>query len=105
MNAILTYVYRKKFLQSRYSERVILGLISLNLVKKVDSKKGIFYFKTEKSKDFKAIDFAKEFLWAFHNPDNRKDINGKQYIFCYDQEIESGRGLVLIDEAIKKGYI
>lgn len=106
--AVLYYVYRKHELFSqcgRRGETVINGLEELGLIKKVLSKKGTFYFKTDRSKNFKAIDFAKEFLWAFHNSLDRQIKNNKKYILCFDQEIETGHGLVEIEEAIKKCYV
>jgi hypothetical protein len=106
--AVLTYVYRKEELFSqcgRYGERVIDGLVELGLVKKVSSNKGIFYFKTEKSETFKALDFAKEFLWAFHNTPERIINHGKKYILCFDESLPNGRDLVEIEEAIIKHYL
>lgn len=106
--AVLTYVYRKEELLSqcgRYGESVINGLVELGLVKKVPSKKDIFYFKTEKSENFKAIDFAKEFLWAFHNASERAIKQGKRYILCFDESLPNGRDLVEVEEAIIKHYL
>jgi len=106
--AILAYIYRKDNLLSqcgRYAESVISGLCSLNLIKKVSSKKGTFYFKTEKAQDFKAIDFAKEYLWAFHNTSERTIKQGKRYILCFDKSLPNGRDLVELEDAIKKNYI
>lgn len=106
--AVLAYVYRKEEMISqcgRYGETVINGLIELGLVKKVVSKKDTFYFKTEKSESFKALDFAKEFLWAYHNVIYRCIKNGKKHILCFDEAIPTGQGLVEIEEAIKKNYI
>lgn len=106
--AVLAYVYRKDDLLSlcgRYGENVMVGLVDLGLVKKVDSQKGTFYFKTEKAENFKAVDFAKEFLWAFHNSLDRQIQNNKRLILCFDKEIDSGQGLVDIETAIKKGYV
>lgn len=108
MAAVLAYIYRKEELLSqcgRYGERVIDGLVELGLVKKVSSKKGTFYFKTEKSETFKTIEFAKEFLWAYHNTIYRQIQNGKKYILCFDSTLPAGQGLVEIEEAIKKNYI
>ena len=108
VDAILAYIYRKEDLLNRcgrYAESVISGLVDLGLVKKVLSKKGTFYFKTDKAKNYKAIDFAKEFLWAFHNSIDRQIKNHKKYILCFDKNIETGNGLVDIDDAIKKGYV
>ena len=108
LDAVLAYVYRKENLVKRcgrYADKVIDGLIDLGLVEKVLSKKGTFYFKTQKAKTFKAIDFAKEFLWAFHNTDFRKIINGKKYILCFNDDIEKGSGLIEINIALKKGYV
>ncbi|MFA6195267.1 MAG: hypothetical protein WC656_01330 [Sulfurimonas sp.] len=106
--AVLAYVYRKEELISqcgRYGEHVINGLVELGLVKKVVSKKDNFYFKTEKSEAFKALDFAKEFLWAYHNAIDRRIQNGKKFILCFDATLPTGQGLVEIEEAIKKNYI
>ncbi|WP_294963409.1 hypothetical protein [Sulfurimonas sp.] len=108
VSSVLYYVYRKEDLFSqcgRYGEAVIKGLEELGLIKKVLSKKGTFYFKTDKSKDFKAVDFAKEYLWNFHNSIDRKITNGKKYILCFNKNIEAGHKLVEIDEAIKKCYV
>jgi hypothetical protein len=106
--AVLAFVYRKENLLSqcgRYASSVTDGLLSLNLVKQVQSKKGTYYFKTEKSENFKAIDFAKEYLWAFHNASERAIKQGKRYILCFDKTLPDGKGLVEIEEAIKKNYI
>lgn len=106
--AVLAFVYRKENLLSqcgKYANSVLDGLISLNLVKKVESKKGTYHFKTEKSENFKAIDFAKEYLWAFHNVSERSIKQGKRYILCFDKTLPNGRDLVEIEEAIKKNYI
>lgn len=103
--AVLAYIYRKENLLSqcgRYANSVLDGLVSLNLVKKVQSPKGTFYFKTEKAQDFKAIDFAKEYLWAFHNASERAIKQGKRYILCFDKSLPNGRDLVELEEAIKK---
>ena len=108
MTAILAFVYRKENLLSqcgRYASSVLDGLMSLNLVKKVESKKGTYYFKTEKSENFKAIDFAKEYLWAFHNTSERTIKQGKRFIFCFDKSLPNGKGLVEIEEAIKKNMV
>lgn len=106
--AILAFIYRKENLLSqcgRYANSVMEGLLSLNLVKKVQSLKGTFYFKTEKSKNFKAIDFAKEYLWAFHNTSERKIKQGNRYILCFDKSLPNGKDLVEIEEAIKKNIV
>lgn len=108
MAAILVYIYRKEELFShcgKYAQNVIDGLVNIELVKKVSSKKGIFYFKTEKSENFKAIDFAKEYLWAFHNVSERLTKQGKKYILCFDSSLPNGKDLIEIEEAIKKNYI
>lgn len=108
VDAVLAYIYRKEDLLSRcskYADSVVLGLVDLGLIKKVLSKKGTFYFKTDKAQNFKAIDFAKEFLWAFHNSLDRQIKNHKKYILCFDKDIKTGHGLVDIDTAIKKGYV
>jgi hypothetical protein len=106
--AVLAYIYRKENLFSqcgRYANSVIEGLASLNLVKKVESKKGTFYFKTEKSENFKAIDFAKEYLWAFHNASERAIKQGKRYILCFDKSLPNGKDLVELEEAIKRNIV
>lgn len=108
LDAVLAYVYRKQDLLSRcgnYTSTVINGLVDLGLVKKVTTKRDTFYFKTDKAQNFKAVDFAKEFLWAFHNSLDRQIQNGKRLILCFDEEIENGCGLVEVEEAIKKGYV
>lgn len=108
VDAILAYIYRKNDLINRcgtYADRVIDGLIDLGLLKKVLSKKGTFYFKTDKAQNYKAVDFAKEFLWAYHNPLDRQEQNGKKLILCFDKEINDGHGLVDIELAIKKCYV
>ena len=108
IDAVLGYIYRKEDLLSRcgkYADNVIDGLVDLGLIKKVLSKKSTFYFKTEKAQNFKAIDFAKEFLWAFHNSLDRQIKNNKRFILCFDKDIKTGHGLVDIDIAIKKGYV
>lgn len=106
--AVLAYIYRKENLLSqcgRYAQNVIDGLIELELIKKVSSKRGIFYFKTEKSENFKAIDFAKEYLWSFHNVSERLTKQGKKYILCFDSSLPNGKDMVEIEEAIKKNFI
>lgn len=106
--AVLAFVYRKENLLSqcgRYANSVLDGLTELGLIKQVNSKKGTFYFKTEKSENFKAIDFAKEYLWAFHNASKRTIKQGKRYILCFDKSLPNGRGLVEIEEAIKKNMV
>lgn len=108
LNAVLAFVYRKEHLLDqcgKYADSVIEGLQSLDLVKKVSSKKGIFYFKTDKAQNFKAIDFAKEFLWEYHNKELRCYQDNKRYIFCFDQALPKGKGLVEVEEAIKNNYI
>jgi len=107
LDAVLAYIYRKENLKNRcgkYADMVINGLVELDLVKKVTTKE-TFYFKTEKSKNFKAIDFAKEFLWAYHNTENRILKDGEKYIYCFDESIKDGRGLIQIENAIKRGVI
>lgn len=108
VDAVLAYIYQKQDLLSRcgeYASRVIEGLVDLGLVKKVDSKKGTFYFKTDKSLGFKAIDFAKEFVWAYHNPTERTVQDNHKMILCFDNEIDSGHGLVDIEKAIRRAYV
>jgi len=104
LDAVLAYIYRKSGLLNRcgkYAESVIDGLLSLGFVKKVESRKGIFYFSTDKAKNFKAIDYAREYLLAFHNPEYRKD----KKILVFDSEFPNGKSFVEAEEAIKKGYI
>jgi hypothetical protein len=106
--AVLAHIYRKENLLSqcgRYAESVISGLCSLNLIKKVSSRKGTYYFKTERAQDFKAIDFAKEYLWAFHNVSDRAIKQGKRYILCFDDSLPNGMDLVELEEAIKKNMV
>lgn len=99
---VLRNVYRKGVpVNDRYEKTVMDGLEKLNLVKKVSSKKGVFFFKTEKSNNFKAIDFAIEFLWNFHNAEKRTIIDDQRYILCYDSYFENGQKLVEIKEAVK----
>lgn len=108
LDSVLGYIYRKQHLLDRcgkYATTVIEGLVDLKLVKKVLSKKGTFYFKTEKSENFKAVDFAEAFLWAYHNPLDRTTQNNKKLILCFDKDIEAGHGLVEIGDAIKKGFV
>jgi uncharacterized protein (DUF3820 family) len=106
--AVLGFVYRKKELLSQcggYSDRVIKGLIQLGLLKKVSNKRDTYFFTTAKSKSYKAIDLAKEFLWKFHNPDFNQIKDGKKLILCFDSSLDGGKGLVEIGEAIKKNYV
>lgn len=108
LDAVLAYIYRKEDLMNRcgrYADTVIDGLVDLGLLNKVISKKGTFYFKTDKAQGFKAIDFAKRFLWAYHNPLDRLIKNNKKLILCFDDEIKDGHGLVEIEFAIKKGFV
>jgi len=108
VDAVLAYIYRKEDALNRcgrYAKNVIEGLLKLDYIKKVSSKKGTYYFKTEKSQHFKAIDFAKEYLWNFHNAEYRQVINGKKYILCFNDDIEKGSGLIEINTALKKGYV
>jgi len=104
LDAILGYVYRKKELLNRcgrYANSVIDGLCELGLLKEVQTKKDTFYFSTDKAKNFKAIDFAKEFLLAFHNSTERND----EKILVFDSELPNGNALVEVTEAIKKGMV
>ena len=104
LDAVLAYIYRKEHLRNRcgrYAKSVIDGLEKIGLVKKVESKKGIYYFSTDKSRNFKAIDFAKEFLLAFHNTEFR---DGNK-ILVFDGDIPNGSGLIEVTEAIKQGYV
>lgn len=108
LDAVLAYIYRKEHALNRcgrYAENVIEGLLKLDYIKKVSSPKGTFYFKTEKSQQFKAIDFAKEYLWHFHNPEFKKIIHNKRYILCFDGDFENNSELVEINEALGKGYV
>ncbi len=106
LDSILFYVYRKNKTVGRYSKRVVDGLIDLGLLKRVESKtKGTFYFVTDKAKGLRAIDLAKEFLWNFHNPTDRAVKDGKKLIYCFDNEIPNGNGLVEVEHAIKKCYV
>ena len=108
LDSVLAYVYRKQDLSSRcgkYSDTVIDGLVDLGLVKKVTTKKDTFFFKTEKAQNFQAIDFAKEFLWAYHNSIDRKIQNTKRFILCFDKDLPDGCALVEVEEAVKKGYV
>lgn len=104
LDAILGYIYRKQELLNRcgrYANRVILGLCELGYIKEVHNKKGIFYFSTDKAKNFKAIDFAKEFLLAFHNPENRQENK----ILVFDNDFHGGKTLLEVEKAIKGGYV
>jgi hypothetical protein len=102
LSAVLHFIYRKDLsINDRYSETVIQGLLALELIKQYKSH----YFKTEKSKNFKAIDFAKEFLWTFHNTEYRHLQNNRRFILCFDTSFENGQKLVEIEEAIKKCYV
>jgi len=108
LDAVLAFVYRKQDLLSRcgrYADNVIDGLINLKLLKKVQNTKGTFYFSTDKAKSFKAIDFAKEFLWANHNSSQRVTSGAKKMILCFDSEFKTGQDLVDIEKAIRKGYV
>ena len=99
---VLRNIYRKGLpVNDRYEKIVIDGLEHLGLIKKVSSQKGLFFFKTEKSENFKAVDFAIEFLWNFHNVEKRTMINNKRFILCYDSSFETGQKLIEIKEAIK----
>ena len=108
IDAVLAYIYRKQDLLNccgRYAETVINGLVELNYIKKITSPKGTFYFKTDKSQNFKAIDFAKQYLWAYHNTEFRKIIDGKRYILCFHSDIQNGSGLIEVSVALGKGYV
>lgn len=109
--SVLYYVFRKENIYKRishhivYSDAVMDGLVELGFLKKVISKKkGTFFFTTEKSKNFKAIDLAKEYLWAFHNSLKREKKEDKRLIYCFSNDIPNGKGLVEINEAINKCY-
>lgn len=104
LDAILAYVYRKQELLNRcgrYANGVITGLCKLGLLKEVQNKKGTFYFSTDKAKNFKAIDFAKEFLLAFHNTEFKRGSK----ILVFDSKLPDGKALVEVTEAIKKGMV
>jgi len=104
LDAVLGYIYCKKELLQRcgrYAEQVISGLCKLEIVKEVHTKKGTFYFSTEKAKNFKAKDFAREFLLAFHNP-QYKDGNK---ILVFDSQFPDGKALMEVEEAIRKGIV
>lgn len=104
--SVLHSIYRKDLsTNDRYEKTVMEGLVELELVKKVVSPKGLYYFKTEKSKNFKPIDFAIEFLWNFHNARYRKIIDGVKYILCYDSAFDTGKSLVEVKEAILKKIV
>ena len=62
---ILVYVYRKNDFKSfcgHNSQDILKKLVEIGLLKVHFSKRGVFYFLTEKAKGFKAIDLAKEYL-------------------------------------------
>ena len=102
LTAVLSSISRKGLSSNeRYEKMVTEGLEQLGLIKKIASPKGLFFFKTEKSNNFKAIDFAMEFLWNFHNVERRAVIDGKRHIFCYDSHFENGQKMVEIKEALK----
>lgn len=103
METILHFIYRKKT-KNFYDTKIVNELVELGYLKKVVSKDGlVFYFKTEKSRDFKAMDFAREYLWNCWNPTARKiDAEGNRYVYCYSDKVPSGKGLVPIDEAVKR---
>jgi len=104
INSILALVYRKNCI-NRCGENIVDGLEKLGLLKKVISKKGTFYFKTEKSESFTTFDFAEEYLWNFHNPSKKSIVNNEKFIFCYSKKLSTGRGLVNIKEAIQDGIV
>ncbi len=104
LDAVLGYIYRKQELLQRcgrYAKVVIDGLCKLEFLKEVHTKKGTFYFSTEKAKNFKAKDFAREFLLAFHNP-QYKDGNK---ILVFDSQFPDGKALMEVEEAIRKGIV
>jgi len=104
LDAILAYVYRKQDLLNRcgrYAENVINGLCELGILKKVQNKKGTFYFSTDKAKNFKAKDFAKKYLLAFHNADYRDDSK----ILVFDSSLSDGKQLLDVDIAISRGLV
>lgn len=104
LSAILHYVYRKDdYIVGRYGDSVIEGLIKLELIEKVTTNKDTFYFLKDKS--MKAIDLAMNFLWNFHNVEERQEINNQLFIYCFDKSLPNGRGLVEIKKAIRQKIV
>jgi len=104
LDTILAFIYRKHEMLARCgkkSEEIMEGLQKLGLVKKVQNKKGIFFFSTDEAKGFKAIDFAREYLLAFHNVEFRRGNK----ILVFDSSLPEGRCLMDASEAIKQGMI
>ena len=104
IDSILALVFRKDC-PNPYGTTVVDGLIELGLLKKVVSQKGTFYFKTEKSESFTTNDLVVEYLWSYWNKDKREIRDNKRFIYCYSSKIETGRGLVEINEALEKGIV
>ena len=105
LDSVLSYIYRKNIECGRYGQRIIEKLQELNLVVMRSTKKGVFYFKTDKSKDFKAKDFALAYLWNYHNESHRKEVDGKKFILCFDSSLEDGSDMIEINEALKKCFV
>jgi len=104
LDAVLAFIYRKQDLLNRcgrYADRVIDGLCELGLIKRVQNKKGTFYFSTDEAKEFKAIDFAKKFLLAYHNPEYAQDTK----ILVFSELLSDGKDLIDVTQAIKKGLV
>jgi len=104
LDAVLAFIYRKQDLLNRcgrYADRVIDGLCELGLIKRVQNKKGTFYFSTDEAKEFKAIDFAKRFLLAYHNPEYTQDTK----ILVFSELLSDGKDLIDVTQAIKKGLV
>jgi len=104
LDAVLAYVYRKQEILNRcgrYANCVISGLCELGILREVQSKKGTFYFSTDKAKNFKAKDFAKKYLLAFHNPEY---IDGSK-ILVFDSDLTDTKQLVEVEDAIKRGLV
>jgi len=94
LSSVLYKIYRKNG-RCPY-EDIGERLVDIGFLAKVDNN----YISTEKSKEFKAVDFAKEFLWEYWNKPNRKLIDSQRFIYCYSDKLPNGRGLVSIDEAL-----
>ena len=104
LDAVLAFIYRKQDLINRcgrYADGVIDGLCELGLIKRVQNKKGTFYFSTDEAKGFKAIDFAKRFLLAYHNPEYKQDTK----ILVFSEHLSDGKDLIDVTQAIKKGLV
>lgn len=105
LSTILHFVYRKE--SQNFDDNIVDALVEIGYLKKVKAKDTsiVYYFKTKASEEFKAIDFAKEYLWNFWNPTERAVIDDKRHIFCFHSTLPNGRGLVEIGEAIKVGMV